>query len=360
MTYPGAITSFTTKTDNVDDVLAAHMNAVQTDITAIETTLGTNPHASATDLKTRLAKVLSGAGMLQFASSTTLTIASGSVTPTQNYHLLDTEAAAATDDLDTITATAEAWILFVRTVSGARNVVIKHNTGNINCAGGKDITLDNNFDLAVLVYDANLAKWAAFRGPVGRFGDASNYSDFSNVGILTMAGTARVYKEIVIPIKRVTSGASAPVEANRAVGASGGVLVPVLQFSKTTQNDIHFEVHMQADCDTSAAVHFHIMWFPGASWTTGNFMWKLEYLVRDSSGTALNTGTPTTISADVTPSAATNMIETEFAADITLTADDQVLECHFYRDVANDNGDDVGELRFCEIHYTVNKLGVAL
>lgn len=40
--YPGAIKSFTTKTNNVDDVDAADMNAVQDEINAIETELGIN------------------------------------------------------------------------------------------------------------------------------------------------------------------------------------------------------------------------------------------------------------------------------------------------------------------------------
>jgi len=38
--YPGAIKSFTTKTNNVDDVDAAHINDIQDEIEAIETALG--------------------------------------------------------------------------------------------------------------------------------------------------------------------------------------------------------------------------------------------------------------------------------------------------------------------------------
>ena len=41
--YPGSIKSFTTKTDGVDDVEAAHINDMQLEITAIETELGINP-----------------------------------------------------------------------------------------------------------------------------------------------------------------------------------------------------------------------------------------------------------------------------------------------------------------------------
>lgn len=40
--FPGSIKSFTTKTDQVDDVEAAHVNELQLEVTAIETALGAN------------------------------------------------------------------------------------------------------------------------------------------------------------------------------------------------------------------------------------------------------------------------------------------------------------------------------
>ena len=52
--YPSAIKTFTTLVDGVDDVLAAHQNDPNAEITAIETELGTNPRGTATDVKTRL------------------------------------------------------------------------------------------------------------------------------------------------------------------------------------------------------------------------------------------------------------------------------------------------------------------
>jgi len=41
--YPSGIDSFTTKIDNVDDVLAADVNSLQNSIVAIENTIGVNP-----------------------------------------------------------------------------------------------------------------------------------------------------------------------------------------------------------------------------------------------------------------------------------------------------------------------------
>ena len=48
--YPGALDSFTAKVDNVDDVLAAHVNDLQNAVVAVETELGTNPAGTETDL----------------------------------------------------------------------------------------------------------------------------------------------------------------------------------------------------------------------------------------------------------------------------------------------------------------------
>lgn len=159
MAYPGTLDSFTANTDDVDDVLAADMNAVQDAIVAIQTELGTDPAGSLTDLKTRLIKSISAAGLLNFAASTVLTISSGSITATGNWHRVDTESAAATDDLDTITAGADGQVLMLRIVASTRNVVIRHGIGNIVCGGAANVTLDLTSDLAYLIYDSNLAKW---------------------------------------------------------------------------------------------------------------------------------------------------------------------------------------------------------
>lgn len=154
-------------------------------------------------------------------------------------------------------------------------------------------------------------------------------------------------RETKIDAVNVIKGAAAPTVTTRAVGASGGVAVPVLSFSKTTQQDCYFEIHTAEELNEAIACEFHLMWVPGASWSSGNYMWKLEYLVLDEDG-ASGAGTPTTISMNVTPGDATTLIETEFTSTIALEPD-QTLACHFYRDVANDNGNDTGEVRFFEL-----------
>ncbi len=89
-----------------------------------------------------------------------LTVATGAITVTGSYHSVDTEAAAATDDLDTINgAVGDGHVLIIRPVNSARDIVVKNGTGNISCRGGADITLGTSATGLMLVY--NGATWMA-------------------------------------------------------------------------------------------------------------------------------------------------------------------------------------------------------
>lgn len=83
-----------------------------------------------------------------------LTIASGVITITQGVHLVDTESAAATDDLDTINGGQDGALLVIRAVDSARTVVAKDNTGNLQLAG--DFSLDNTEDTLTLLSMSNV------------------------------------------------------------------------------------------------------------------------------------------------------------------------------------------------------------
>lgn len=59
-TYPGTVKSFTSKVDQIDTVFAAHVNALQDEVTAIETILGPNPQGAATTVAARLSGLETG------------------------------------------------------------------------------------------------------------------------------------------------------------------------------------------------------------------------------------------------------------------------------------------------------------
>lgn len=81
-----------------------------------------------------------------------LTINAGSVTITKSYHAIDTQADAATDDLDTIAGVAEGRIVILRAEHTDRTVILKHGTGNLVL--GADISLDDTNKHVALICDA--------------------------------------------------------------------------------------------------------------------------------------------------------------------------------------------------------------
>lgn len=86
-----------------------------------------------------------------FLTKTELTIASGVVTAIYSYHLIDTEADASTDDLDTILGGGDGQTLIIRAISSTKTVVCKDGPGNLQLEG--DMSLDNAQDTLSLIYD---------------------------------------------------------------------------------------------------------------------------------------------------------------------------------------------------------------
>lgn len=83
-------------------------------------------------------------------SRSDLTLASDAITVTGCYHRVDTEGAAATDNLATINGAATGQILILQSVASSRDVTVKNGTGNIFLAGS-DFVLDNSRDFIVLI-----------------------------------------------------------------------------------------------------------------------------------------------------------------------------------------------------------------
>ncbi len=82
-----------------------------------------------------------------------LTIATGVITITDSRHTVDTESDTSIDDLDTISGSTTGQILTLSTADDARDVVIKHATGNIITDTQTDITLGLTNDKVILQFD---------------------------------------------------------------------------------------------------------------------------------------------------------------------------------------------------------------
>lgn len=81
-----------------------------------------------------------------------LTIAAGVIEVTDGMHLVDTEADAATDDLETVDGMLVGETVRLFAADDARTVVVKHAVGNIEMAGAADFSLDNLGDWVELHY----------------------------------------------------------------------------------------------------------------------------------------------------------------------------------------------------------------
>lgn len=98
---------------------------------------------------------------VNLGADTTLTIAGGIVTATRTMHLIETEGAAAADDLTTISGGADGDWLIISCVNASRVVTVKHNNGvnGIYTAHQGDIILDDTKKKVVLYYDATASRW---------------------------------------------------------------------------------------------------------------------------------------------------------------------------------------------------------
>lgn len=108
----------------------------------------------------------------------TLTIASGTVTVTGRYHLIDTEAAAASDNLAGMAGGSDGDIVAIRPANDARTVVVTHEdteattaTERFNLPGDASITLDDVDDMLPVVYDSTIGRWIVLETFGKRHGD---------------------------------------------------------------------------------------------------------------------------------------------------------------------------------------------
>ncbi|MBI3452414.1 MAG: hypothetical protein HY057_06200 [Rhodospirillales bacterium] len=182
-------------------------------------------------------------------AETTLTIAAGAITPTRACHAVDTEMAAAADDLANIATTShpDGRLLLIRCANAARVVTVKHNAGGAGQAalvGGLDFVLDNatkwlllkrtgaNWEEIVRSYGSDKTGARAFLGVVA----ASEIA----AGVMRIANQAEVDAGVddatAVSPKKARAGArwaSAPrvaKAANYVVTAAdrGAIIVPTV------------------------------------------------------------------------------------------------------------------------------------
>lgn len=89
---------------------------------------------------------------LSFGTPESVTIASGAITVTKSFVLVDTEGGASTDDLTTINGGNQGDILILMAADTSHDVVLKDGSGTagaINLSG--DFTMDSDRDVVILI-----------------------------------------------------------------------------------------------------------------------------------------------------------------------------------------------------------------
>jgi hypothetical protein len=98
-----------------------------------------------------------------YTTQSAVTIASGVIllkNPRVQLVRVNTEASAATDDLDTITGTGrDGQIVTLKTTANSRDVTVKHGTGNIRLVGSADFAMLTINYRITLQFDAGANAW---------------------------------------------------------------------------------------------------------------------------------------------------------------------------------------------------------
>ena len=116
-----------------------------------------------------------------------LTIAAGVVTIASTYDTfydIDTQGDASEDDLDTINGGETGEIIVIRAEDAARTVIVKHGAGNILLGGDQDLTLVDQSQLLMLMYDGS--NWVELSGGADRlavFGGSMGQVDGGEIGV---------------------------------------------------------------------------------------------------------------------------------------------------------------------------------
>jgi hypothetical protein len=189
------------------------------------------------------------------------TIASGAITVTSNFMAIDTEAAAASDDLDTINGAGPGQIgsrLILRPFSGSRTVVVKNGTGNIHLSGG-DCTLDDIDDTLSLIWNDTSATTtpAGFWLETGRSSSAA----------AALQGLQTIWIPASAMTPRTTNGAAA---TSREINS---ITLGLLAFDQTTSEGANFPITFPKSWD-AGTITFRPHWTCASG--TGTVSWTLN------------------------------------------------------------------------------------
>lgn len=124
-----------------------------------------------------------------------------------------------------------------------------------------------------------------------RFGGPIDYSAFSEEGILTQFGTARNWKDLILPAVNLRPGSTPPAFAI----FMGGIYAS--RFDAGISDMLYGSFELQHDYFEGSDLYFHVHWSPTTT-NAGNIVWGVEYTIASpftvfpATVTVLGTPTP--------------------------------------------------------------------
>lgn len=174
-------------------------------------------------------------------SATSLTIATGAVTLTNNSssYTINTEGAAASDDLDTINGGQDGQIIFIRSANSSRDINIT-TSGNILPFGGVTNYIRDTNTLYGLRYDSSLAKWIAIFSNYFTCTNGTSGYQFLPNGLILQWGTTQTLNPgtnntITLPLTFPNAILNVQTAISEIPSPNNGSL-PVYTRTRTTSN----------------------------------------------------------------------------------------------------------------------------
>jgi len=212
-------------------------------------------------------------GKFQYQDDGERTISSGAITMLGSYHTIDTQADAASDDLDTISTTGSGLFCLWRAENDSRTVVVKHNTGNIYIATALDISLDTTNRVIGTLYDSELSKhFVLFDGTTKEYvtSQVTTAKVYSGTAVASTSGSSISFTSLPSGIKKLTLnlvGVSTNGTANliTQIGDAGGLettgyLGATGFISVTTPQSTNYTNGVNLPAAAASTFHGQIVW----------------------------------------------------------------------------------------------------
>jgi hypothetical protein len=191
--------------------------------------------------------------------------------------------------------------------TGGYNVFLGAMAGGQE-VGSNKLYIDNSDTVTPLIYGDFSTNALTINGTL-QTGGAANYTLFAADGTQTMIGTARVEKDVEIPLTAFGKGVAAP--ATVYIGNYIG-------YEYTINDTAYFSTEVPYDWDSTSDLEIELHWYIDEAYATapnGEARWNLIYTATKEDGTEIiDAATATIDSGDINiPATAKRLVQTELA-----------------------------------------------